>query len=107
MLVRLPPVFVLFSLSSLSVSSVKLRILENFTLYLRNSWSLNLRAIENCICGLRSIGRKMRSILRTVHGEGKEQGERVFTPLWNPIMYSPTEGTMLRDRSRERGYSLP
>ncbi len=59
-----PPV--LFSLSILSVSSVKLRILENFTLYLRNSWSLNLRAIENCICGLRSIGRKMRSILRTV-----------------------------------------
>ncbi len=65
MLVRLPPV--LFSLSSLSVSSVKLRILENFTLYLRNSWSLNLRAIENCICGLRSIGRKMRFILRTVY----------------------------------------
>jgi hypothetical protein len=65
MLVRLPPV--LFSLSSLSVSSVKLRILENFTLNLRNSWSLNLRAIENCICGLRSVGRKMRSILRTVH----------------------------------------
>ena len=64
MLVCLPPV--LFSLSSLSISSVKLRILENFTLYLRNSWSLNLRAIENCICGLRSIGRKMRSILRTV-----------------------------------------
>jgi hypothetical protein len=56
MLVRLPPV--LFSLSSLSVSSVKLRILENFTLYLRNSWSLNLRAIENCICGLRSIERQ-------------------------------------------------
>ncbi len=50
MLVRLPPV--LFSLSSLSV----LHILENFTLYLRNSWSLNLRAIENCICGLRSLG---------------------------------------------------
>jgi hypothetical protein len=65
MLVRLPPV--LFSLSSLSVSSVKLRTLENFTLYLRNSWSLNLRAIENCICGLRSIGRKMRSILRIVY----------------------------------------
>ncbi len=64
MLVRLPPVF--FSLPSHGVPSVKLRILENFTLYLRNSWSLNLRAIENCICGLRSIGRKMRSILRTV-----------------------------------------
>ncbi len=46
--------------------SVKLRFLENFTLYLRNSWSLNLRAIESCICGLRPIERKMRSILRTV-----------------------------------------
>jgi hypothetical protein len=65
MLVRLPPV--LFSLSSLSVSSVKLRILENFTLYLRNTWSLNLRAIESCVCSIRSIGRKMRSILRTVY----------------------------------------
>jgi hypothetical protein len=30
----------LFSFSSLSISSIKLRILENFTLYLRNSWSL-------------------------------------------------------------------
>jgi hypothetical protein len=65
MLVRLRPVF--FSLSSHGVPSVKLRILENFTLYLRNRLSLNLRAIENSICGLRSIGRKMRSILRTVY----------------------------------------
>jgi hypothetical protein len=64
MLVRFPPVF--FSLPSHGVSSVKLRFLENFTLYLRNSWSLNLRAIESCICGLRPIERKMRSILRTV-----------------------------------------
>ncbi len=60
----LPPVF--FRLSSLSVSSVKLRILENFTLYLRNTWSLNLRAIESCVCSIRSIELKMRSILRTV-----------------------------------------
>jgi hypothetical protein len=65
MLVRLRTVF--YSLPSHGVLSVKLRILENFTLYLRNSWSLNLRAIENCICGLCSIGRKMRSILRTVY----------------------------------------
>jgi hypothetical protein len=65
MLVRLRPVF--FSLPSHGVPSVKLRILENFTLYLCNSWSLNLRSIENCICGLRSIGRKMRSILQTVY----------------------------------------
>ncbi len=67
MVVRLRPVF--FSLPSHGVPSVKLRILENFTLYLRNSWSLNLRAIENCICGLCSIGRKMRSILRTVRSK--------------------------------------
>ena len=65
MFVRLPPV--LFSLSSLSVSSVKFCILENFTLYLRNTWSLNLRAIESCVCSIRSIERKMGPILRTVY----------------------------------------
>ncbi len=43
-------------------SNVKLRILECFTLYLRNRQSGNLRAI----CGLRSIERKMRFFLRTV-----------------------------------------
>jgi hypothetical protein len=47
-------------------SNVKLRILECFTLYLRNRQSGNLRAIENCICGLRSIERNMRFFLRTV-----------------------------------------
>ncbi len=47
-------------------SNVKLRILECFTLYLHNRQSGNLRAIENCICGLRSIERNMRSFLRTV-----------------------------------------
>jgi hypothetical protein len=65
MLVRFTPVF--FSLPSHGVPSVKLRFLENFTLYLRNSWSSNLRAIESCICGLRPIELKMRSILRTVY----------------------------------------
>ncbi len=64
-LVRFPPVF--FSLPSHGVPSVKLRFLQNFTLHLRNSWSLNLRAIESCICGLRPIERKMRSFLRTVY----------------------------------------
>jgi len=49
--------------------NVKLRILECFTLYLRNRQSGNLRAIENCICGLRSIERNMRSFLRTVYDE--------------------------------------
>jgi hypothetical protein len=94
MLVRLPPV--LFSLSSLSVSSVKLRILLNFTLYLRNTWSLNLRAIESCVCSIRSIERKMRSILRTVSaGQSyfrKQQllvtvskGQNIFFPLQLPL----------------------
>ncbi len=63
------PPAVFFSLPSHGAPSVKLRILQNFTLYLRNSWSINLRAIENCICGLRSIERNMRCILRTVHAE--------------------------------------
>ncbi len=65
-----PPKTVFFSLPSHGGPSVKLRILENFTLYLRNNCSLNLCAIENRICGLRSIGRKMRSILRTVYSSG-------------------------------------
>jgi hypothetical protein len=73
MLVRLRPVF--FSLPNHGLPSVKFRSLENFTLYLRNSLSLNLRAIENCICGLRSIGRKMRSILQTVWSQ----------ELWSPL----------------------
>ncbi len=66
----------LFTVSSLSVSSVKLRILENFMLYLRNTWSLNLRAIESCVCSIRSIECKMRSILRTVW--------LVFAISWRP-----------------------
>jgi hypothetical protein len=77
MLVSLRPVF--FSLPSHGMPSVKLRILENFTLYLRNSLSLNLRAIENCICGLRSIGRKMRSILRTVQAVGEDTFDEFST----------------------------
>jgi hypothetical protein len=57
-------------------ANVKLRILECFTLYLCNRQSGNLRAIENCICGLRSIERNMRSILRTVW---KGESERKVT----------------------------
>jgi hypothetical protein len=63
------------SLSSLCVSSVKLRVLENFTLNLRNTWSLNIRAIESCVCSIRSIERKMWSILRTVHLRSATQGQ--------------------------------
>ncbi len=37
-----------------------------FLFFLHNGWSVNLRAIENWIFGIRSIERKMRSILRTV-----------------------------------------
>jgi hypothetical protein len=46
--------------------NVNLRRLECFTSYLHNGQSGNLRAIENCICGLRSIERNMRAFLRTV-----------------------------------------
>jgi hypothetical protein len=47
-----------------AVPSINLRILVCFTVYLRDDWSLNLRAIENCIFGVRSIEHKMRSIFR-------------------------------------------
>ncbi len=83
LLVHLPPVF--FCLPSHGAPSVKLRILQNFTLYLRNSWSLNLRAIENCICGLRSIERKMRSILRAriiCLGPGTSSRKCSMTPIY-------------------------
>ncbi len=39
--------------------------LGGFTSYLRNGWSVNLRAIENCIFSIHSIERNMRPILRT------------------------------------------
>jgi hypothetical protein len=42
--------------------SLKLRISVWFTVHLRDGWSLNLRAIENCIFCLCSIEHKMRSI---------------------------------------------
>jgi hypothetical protein len=51
-------------------SNVRLRLcgfLGSFTLYLRNGWSVNLRAIENCIFSIRSIERNMRPILRAVY----------------------------------------
>ncbi len=38
--------------------------MQGFTSYLRNGWSVNLRAIENCIFSIRSIQRNMRPILR-------------------------------------------
>ncbi len=46
-----------------------------FMSYLRNGWSVKLRAIENCIFSIRSIECNMRPILRTVqlenmHAEG-------------------------------------
>ncbi len=37
-----------------------------FTSYLRNGRSVNFRAIENCICGLCCMERKMRTTLQTV-----------------------------------------
>jgi hypothetical protein len=41
--------------------------LGGFTSYLRSGWSVNLRAIENCIFSIRSIERNLRPILRTVY----------------------------------------
>jgi hypothetical protein len=64
MLVRAQPVLLVFS--GHGAVNVKLRILENFTLYLRNRQSGNLRAIESCVCSIRSIERNMMSFLRTV-----------------------------------------
>jgi hypothetical protein len=64
MLVRAQAVFFGF-LRPLRMN-VNLRRLECFTSYLRNGQSGNLRAIENCICGLRSIKRNMRTFLQTV-----------------------------------------
>ncbi len=92
MVVRLHPVF--FSLPSPGIPSVKLRILEIFTLYLRNSWSLNLRAIENCICGLRSIERNMRFILRTVW----QFGAHLFQTFW-VMCDSPLLTIMVRQKA--------
>jgi len=48
------------------LSNVKLRILECFTLYLRNGQSGNLWSIENFICSLRFIECNIRSFLQTV-----------------------------------------
>jgi hypothetical protein len=42
--------------------NVKSGTLECFTLYLRNRQSGNLRAIENCVCSIRSLERNMTSI---------------------------------------------
>jgi hypothetical protein len=47
--------------------NVKLRTLECFTLYLRNRQSWNLRAIESCVCIIRSMARNMTSFFWTVH----------------------------------------
>jgi hypothetical protein len=44
------------------VLSVKCKMAEKSSLSVRNTWSLNLRAIENCICSIRSIERKMKHI---------------------------------------------
>ncbi len=49
--------------------NVKLRTLEYFTLNLRNRQSGNLRAIESCVCSIRSIEHNMMSFLRTVRTE--------------------------------------
>jgi hypothetical protein len=88
--------------------NVNLRILECFTLYLRNRQSGNLRALENCICGLRSIERNMRSFLRTVQDRSTyfpaaEKADR----SWEYITPHPsTYSTMFYVRAGHRG-SMP
>ncbi len=53
---------------SVNLGKVRHRITYFVKLYsLRYGWSVNLRAIESCICSLRCIQRKMGSILRTVN----------------------------------------
>jgi hypothetical protein len=64
MLVQAQPV--LFNFLGQGVLKVKLSTFENFTLYLRNRQGGNLRAIESCVCSIRSIERNMMSNLRTV-----------------------------------------
>jgi hypothetical protein len=62
MLVCAQPVF--FSFSGYGATNVKLHIF--YYICVMAARRLNLLAIENCICGLRSIGRKKRTIFRTV-----------------------------------------
>ncbi len=69
---------VLFSFLRHGALNVKLSTLEYFTLYLRNRQSGNLRTIENCICGLRSIERNMRSFLRTVRARQESELRRAI-----------------------------
>ncbi len=60
--------------------NVKLRTLEYITLYLRNRQSGNLRAIESCVCSIRSIERNMMSFLRTVYS-GHQSGKAPYHSL--------------------------
>jgi hypothetical protein len=53
--------------------ATELYILESFTLYLRNYMGVILRAIENCVCSIRCIGREMRPISQTVYAQTREQ----------------------------------
>jgi hypothetical protein len=77
MLVRAQPVLLVFS--GHGALNVILRTSENFTLYLRNRQSGNLRAIESCVCSIRSEERNMMSFLQTVQETNKSK--KIFKML--------------------------
>ncbi len=58
--------------------------LEIWGTVVRVNWSVNLRAIERCICSLRCIQRKVRSILRTVHAYCRVLGCLSLRRSWVP-----------------------
>jgi len=76
----------------------KLRLwgfLGGFTSFLRNAWSVNLRAIENCIFSIRSIERNMRPI----YGQCRETSEP-------PAICPPTEAARSPGKEEELASSI-
>jgi hypothetical protein len=70
--------------------------LGGFTSYLLNGWSVNLRAIENCIFSIRSIERNMRPILRTVYIHVSVSNLYIPIPMIGPQMqYSKIGGPIV------------
>ncbi len=91
--------------------NVKLRTLEYFMLYLRNRQSGNLRAIESCVCSIRSIERNMMPFLRTVRDEiffSALYCTNTFTN-WIPKQFEnwmPQNETLHQERSQDRWKTL-
>jgi hypothetical protein len=63
-------------------------ILESFTLYLRNYMCVILRAIENCVCSIRCIGRKMRPILQTDAQTREQMPPWILLPMHHFSTYN-------------------